>query len=271
MDVYFKSFGHPCNIETIDIFDNRQNLEIQTSKLISGNLTHNYFLAILIAAFCRYGNILHLTTGGEAATYGTKTPKIDIWLGDLKVSSAFQSSSDATVFSLRPSPPVREWTMIEVSQKKFGNAYFFNISMGNQHFSIENQRPEVFSNVHVFASTPRLQSQPGKIRRLKIETEVPVDAAGDDQSDDDDDQPIEQNDDNEPIGIYVTIGFATFPTLLTLFGLVYMWKTAYHCRCCCNFCTRLNMEKQDRNLVYGDYYYTDGTLSKNTVEVCFSI
>ena len=136
--------------------------------------------------------------------------------------------------------------------------------MGNHKFSIENQRPEGFSNVKVFASTPRFQSQPGKIRHLKIESKLLVDRA--DQSDDD--QPIDQNDD-DPIGLYVTIGFVAFPTLMTLFGLVYMWKRAYNWRCCCS-CTRINMEKQDRNLVYGDYYYADGTLSKNTVEVCFT-
>ena len=221
--------------------------------------------ALLIPAFCRYGNILHLTTGGEAGTYGTKTPKIDIWSGDFKVSSAVEGSTDATTFSLQPSPPVREWTLIEVGQKRFGNAYFFNISIGNRNFSIENQSPEGFSNVHVYASTPRFQSQPGKIRHLKIESDLPLIA---DDPNNDDDQQIDRNDD-DPIGLYVTIGFAAIPTLLTLFGLVYMWKRAYHCRCCCN-CARINMEKQDRNLVYGDYYYADGTLSKNTVEVCFT-
>ena len=137
--------------------------------------------------------------------------------------------------------------------------------MGNHNLSIENRRAEGFSNVQVFASTPGLQYQPGKIRHLKIETKLLVDRV--DQSDDDQ-SDADQNDD-DPIGLYVTIGLLTFPALLTLFGLVYMWRRAYNCWCCCS-CRRSNMEKQDKNLVYGDYYYADGTLSKNTVEVCNS-
>ena len=35
-----------------------------------------------------------------------------------------------------------------------------------------NERAEDFSNIQVYASSPWFQSQPGKLRRLQIETEL---------------------------------------------------------------------------------------------------
>ena len=123
--------------------------------------------------FVRYGNILHLTDGSRGGSYGSKTPLIQIWAEGFEVSSAIDSSPGATPYIKHAPPaPVKQWTPIQVVQEKFSEKYHFNISVGDKHLSILNQKAESFSNVQVYASSPWLQSQPGKIRRLRIESDL---------------------------------------------------------------------------------------------------
>ena len=123
--------------------------------------------------FVRYGNILHLTDGSRGGSYGSKTPLIQIWAEGFEVSSAIDSSPGATPYIKHAPPaPVKQWTPIQVVQGKFSETYHFNISVGDKTLSIINQKAESFSKVQVYASSPWLQSQPGKIRRLRIESDL---------------------------------------------------------------------------------------------------
>jgi len=65
------------------------------------------------------------------------------------------------------------------------------------------------------------------------------------------------------IGFYIFIGMICFVVALTIGGLVYMCKTNCHCQVqCCK-----DLEKEDKNLDYGTYYYDDGERRTDVMEV----
>ena len=75
-----------------------------------------------------------------------------------------------------------------------------------------------------------------------------------------------------------TIVFYTLvsiPVAFTIFGLIYMFRTKScdkireicKCKCCC-----VDLEKEDKNLDYGNYYYDDdGERRQDVMEVAFDI
>ena len=78
---------------------------------------------------------------------------------------------------------------------------------------------------------------------------------------DDDKEP--SLDSKTPIGFYFLI---SIPVAFTLFGLGYMLRT--NCKIrekCCKCC--VDLEKEDRNLDYGTYYYDDGERRQDVMEV----
>ena len=64
----------------------------------------------------------------------------------------------------------------------------------------------------------------------------------------------------KPIWFYFLI---SIPVAFTIFGLIYMIRTNCKIRqkCC------VNLEKEDENLDYGNYYYADGERRQDVVEV----
>ena len=69
------------------------------------------------------------------------------------------------------------------------------------------------------------------------------------------------------IGYYTLV---SIPVAFTIFGLVYMIQT--NCKIrerCCKCCS--DLEKEDKNLDYGAYYYNDGQRRQGVVEVTFKI
>ena len=63
-------------------------------------------------------------------------------------------------------PQLNEWTKIEVSQQLEGNTYKIRFNDGAKTEDV--QRPKNFEGVKVYASDPSNQTQPGKIRNLRI-------------------------------------------------------------------------------------------------------
>ena len=62
----------------------------------------------------------------------------------------------------------------------------------------------------------------------------------------------------------------SIPVAFTIFGLGYMIRTNCEIRKkCCKCC--VNLEKEDRNLNYGNYYYDDGERRQGVMEVVLSI
>ena len=65
------------------------------------------------------------------------------------------------------------------------------------------------------------------------------------------------------IGYYTLV---SIPVAFTIFGLVYMIRT--NCKIrerCCKCC--VDLEKEDKNLDYGAYYYDDGERRQDVMEV----
>ena len=87
--------------------------------------------------------------------------------------------------------------------------------------------------------------------------------------------------DKEPGPDYGTIIYyilISIPVAFTIFGLIYMCrsnrtnreirKTCREIReTCCKCC--VDLEKEDKNLDYGDYYYEDGGRRQDVMEVAF--
>ena len=67
------------------------------------------------------------------------------------------------------------------------------------------------------------------------------------------------------IGLIIFIGMISFVVAITMGGLIYMCKTNCEFQCCCT-CNK-NLEKTDVNLIYGDYYCTDGRSMATEMEV----
>ena len=112
-----------------------------------------------------------MTPGVKGASSGGKTLLIKIWSEGFEVSSAIESSPAADAI-IDYAPPVQKWTRVEVTQTKFDGKYHFNISIGPEHFSLVNKKAEEISNVFVYASSPKFRAQPGKIRQLRIQSDL---------------------------------------------------------------------------------------------------
>ena len=70
--------------------------------------------------------------------------------------------------------------------------------------------------------------------------------------------------DTETIVYYTLV---SIPVMFTIFGLIYMCRTNCKvqekcCKCCCVY-----IEKEDKNLDYGNYYYDDGERRQDVMEV----
>jgi len=68
--------------------------------------------------------------------------------------------------------------------------------------------------------------------------------------------------DYNTIGHYVVYLLISIPVAFTIFGLGYMIRTNCEiCQCC------VDLEKEDINLDYGDYYDADGERRQDVMEV----
>ena len=70
------------------------------------------------------------------------------------------------------------------------------------------------------------------------------------------------------IGLIIFIGMISFVVAITMGGLIYMCKTNCEFQCCCT--CKKNLEKTDVNLIYGEYYYTDGRSMATEMEVIYT-
>ena len=71
-------------------------------------------------------------------------------------------------------PLINVWNIIEIQQEKEGKKYFFSVMInGETLWSVENTKPEEFSDVKVFAASDWYVAQAGSIRQLQIENRMP--------------------------------------------------------------------------------------------------
>ena len=126
------------------------------------------------------GSVLHMTIGGwgsgPASNYGDRTPAI--WLHRTKGLLVSSAINRRTWFSkwIKNILPIGQSTKIEVHQVLKDWKFMFEVLINETEvFSIENEKPEVFRDVKIFASTPWGGNHwgaalNGSISQLRIET-----------------------------------------------------------------------------------------------------
>ena len=117
-----------------------------------------------------WSSIIHLTSNGDAAVYGDRTPSVFISPDSyLTISSAINSDPNSyKVFEEEPLP-LDEWTQIKIAQIVFESKYIFSVEINKTKvYSVENKDAREFQNVKVYLGNPWVEPQSGYIRNLEI-------------------------------------------------------------------------------------------------------
>ena len=121
-----------------------------------------------------YASVLHLTTGGSGsgscARVGDRTPAL--WLHPTRGVLVSTGLNGKASFSrnVRNTLPTGQWSKIEVNQIFSRDKYTFSILINETTvFSTINNKPEVLSNINIYASNPWSRPQTGTIRSLTVE------------------------------------------------------------------------------------------------------
>ena len=115
-----------------------------------------------------------MTIGGKSGNVGDRTPSL--WLHNPRgvyIVTTLNGRANVGKFFGSKKPPVGEWTRIEISQTKQDFSYMFSLTIGGEEvWSVANSKPEEFSDVKVYASSPWYVAQAGAIRGLQIENKI---------------------------------------------------------------------------------------------------
>nr|XP_047125520.1 uncharacterized protein LOC105847154 isoform X3 [Hydra vulgaris] len=116
-----------------------------------------------------WASVIHLTTGDNLFTYGSRIPAVFVSpLNLLYFASDISGKQNCDAFS-KTVIPLNKWVQVIISQTKFANQYKFIVNVANETvYSLENIFPTNFSNVKVFMSNPWYPPQPGFINSLTI-------------------------------------------------------------------------------------------------------
>ena len=121
-------------------------------------------------------NLLHLTlrdnTTDSTGEHGERIPAIFFQPNrGMIVASSIGDEPNYVQDFKADLPPLNQLTKIEVSQLRREGRYTFKIKVGKKELhSVENEKPQEFTNVSVYVSNPWLPSTIGKIRDLRIDT-----------------------------------------------------------------------------------------------------
>ena len=118
--------------------------------------------------------VLQMTIGGKSGNVGDRTPAL--WIHNTRgvyIATTLDGKANVGKYFRSMKPPVGEWTTIEMIQAKQDFSYIFSVTIGGgQVWSVENSKPEEFSDVKVYASSPWYLAQAGAIRGLQIENKI---------------------------------------------------------------------------------------------------
>ena len=125
---------------------------------------------VLLTTLGNMANIIHLTIGGNGDQYGDRTP--GVWLyqkGKLRIDSAVNGDHK---YTYKPSTNLvaGQWIKFNIAQVRLvSGEYQFTIQLdGKEVHRVKNTDAREFKNVKIYASSPWLDAQPGKIRNLLI-------------------------------------------------------------------------------------------------------
>ena len=115
-------------------------------------------------------NVIHLTTGDDAGSYGARTPAVFFAMErrQLRIISAI-SGNNNTIYNALGSR-INVWTSVKIVQFKSGDTYTYRIFINDtKKFQVVNNDPREFTNVKVYASDQWNTAQPGLIRNIIIQ------------------------------------------------------------------------------------------------------
>ena len=121
-----------------------------------------------------YAQVLQMTIGGKSGSVGDQTPSLMFHKRrGVYIVTALNGKAKVGKFFPSMKPPVGKWTRIEISQAKQDSRYMFSLTIGDEEvWSVANSKPEEFSDVKVYASSPWYGAQAGAIRGLQIENKI---------------------------------------------------------------------------------------------------
>ena len=118
--------------------------------------------------------VLQITIGGKSENIGDRTPSL--WIHRTRgvyIVTTLNGEANVGKFFAKKKPPIGEWTRIEISQAKQDSDYMFSLTIGDEKvWSVANSKPQDFSDVKVYASSPWYVAQAGNIRGLQIENKI---------------------------------------------------------------------------------------------------
>ena len=118
--------------------------------------------------------VLQITRGGKSENIGDRTPSL--WIHRTRgvyIVTTLNGEANVGKFFAKKKPPIGEWTRIEISQAKQDSDYMFSLTIGDEKvWSVANSKPQDFSDVKVYASSPWYVAQAGNIRGLQIENKI---------------------------------------------------------------------------------------------------
>ena len=116
-----------------------------------------------------WSNIIHLTVGGNMATYGDRTPGVWIFSGsNFHFSSAINGVVDG-IYGSNVTLKLMEWTKVKISQLLMNGNYVFTIWVAESIvYNVINYDAREFNDVKVYISDPWFVAQAGYVRNLII-------------------------------------------------------------------------------------------------------
>ena len=125
-----------------------------------------------------YAQIIHMTIsgkGGPKGKVGERTPAL--WIhktSGVLIATTLNGKPSSTKLLRTKKPLINVWNIVDIRQVKEGNKYMFSFVInGESLWSVENTKPEEFSDVKVFASSNWYEAQAGSIRQFQIENRAP--------------------------------------------------------------------------------------------------
>ena len=113
--------------------------------------------------------VLHLTTGSNCCSQGSRIPAVSLWMGYLSIS--FAVNGDGNYWIESPKLTLNRWVSFKINQKLEGSNYVYRVYMDKILLkTIVNKTPRDYKNVKVFVGDDQYTAQPGYVKNIKITT-----------------------------------------------------------------------------------------------------
>ncbi|XP_065658660.1 uncharacterized protein LOC136083184 [Hydra vulgaris] len=174
--------AQPASIKDLKIFSGNveQLIEDRETPLVQNKLvavvpildkTYKIYFDVKPNSYSEgWHNVIHFNINSDANAYDDRVP--GVWFhnsGDGSLSITVpQSGNLNSSFKTAPIPSYM-WSHVEISQQLEHIAYVYTIRLnGEIVFTVENNQPDSYENVHIYASDQSYQTQDGFIKDFAI-------------------------------------------------------------------------------------------------------